>query len=141
MELVAALVGMGAVLLVVAVVVVAGLYVSRVRALTLRVGSFPCRLRTAGGPGAPGVARYGTARLVWWRMLSLSPRPADTWRRDRLDLVERVALDEVDDLGRSMVLVSCRHDGEEFELMMSAAAYSGLVSWVEAGPRIVGQAH
>jgi len=137
-ELVTALMGVGAVLLV--VVVVAGLYVSRVRTLALRPGSFSCRLRLAGGPGAPGIARYGPARLVWWRTLSLSPRPARMWLRERLDLVERVTLAEVDELGRPMVLVRCRHDDEEFELMMSAAAHTGLVSWVEAGPRPVGRA-
>ncbi|HWS57858.1 MAG TPA: DUF2550 family protein [Actinotalea sp.] len=139
MELVTALMGVGAVLLV--VIVAAGLYVSRVRSLSQRVGSFTCHLRSApAGLGAPGVAHYGPARLAWWRTVSLAPRPARTWQRDRLDLVELITLDQVDEEGRPMVRVLCRHDDAQFELTMSAAAHSGLVSWVEAGPRTVGRA-
>lgn len=140
MEAVAALLGLGALLLV--LVLVTGLYVSRQRALTQRVGSFRCLVRHEPPPVAgwtPGIAQYATGRLVWWRTLSLSPRPARTWNRSDLTLVGRVALDEVDDDGQPLVLVHCRHGEQSFQLSMSVAACSGLVSWLEAGPRRAGR--
>lgn len=134
----AALVGSGAVLLAIVLVVV--LYLSRLNTLSRRVGSFECSMR-AGDSAVwrTGIAQYGTQRLVWWRARSLAPRPARTWARARLDLVERSEVDGVDELGRPMLRVLCRHDGEELQLTMSSAAYAGLVSWLEAGPRPVGR--
>ncbi len=37
-----------------------------------------------------------------------------------------------------MVEVDCRHRGTAFVLIMSTAAYSGLVSWLESRPHSVG---
>ncbi len=140
MELVAALLGVGALLLVAVVVVV--LYTSRQRTLWGRVGSFGCLLRAdppADAAWSAGCAQYATGRLVWWRTLSLSPRPARTWQRSELALVERTVLDGVDDAGRPLVLVRCQHGQERFQLTMSSGAYAGLVSWLESGPRPVGR--
>lgn len=134
MEVVAALLGVGALLLVLAVV--AGLFLSRQRTLSHRVASFTCLLRESEpAPWTPGIAQYGSGRLMWWRTLSLSPRPARTWSRSELTLVERVPLDEQDEAGRPLLLVHCRHRGHAFSLMMSAPACAGLVSWLESGPR------
>lgn len=134
-------------------VLVAFLYLSRQRALAHRVGSFACGLRPddpeggasgGGAPGAgrhwaPGIAQYASGRLLWWRAHSLAPRPAHSWSRSQLTLVERIALDTVDDQGRAMLLVRCRHGDEHFQLTMSVPACAGLVSWLEAGPRPVGR--
>ena len=141
MEPVVALLGLGALLLV--VVTVAGLYLSRQRTLTHRVGSFTCLLRTEPPPEVgwtAGIAHYGAERLVWWRTLSLAPRPARTWSRAELTLVERVRLDGRDDAGRPLLLVHCVHRGERFQLTISEQACAGLVSWLESGPRPVGRA-
>lgn len=140
MELVATLLGLGAVLLVVGGFV--GLYVSRQRTLTRRVASFACQLNA--GPEVrrmwqPGVAQYTRDRLLWWRTLSLSPRPARVWLRRRLTLVERVRLGQDDEDGRPLLLVHCRHGDEAFQLMLSAPAYAGLVSWLESAPRSLGR--
>ena len=141
MEPVATLLGLGAVLLVLGGLV--GLYVSRQRTLSGRVASFTCQLNAGEEVRRiwhPGVAQYTRDRLLWWRTLSLSPRPSHAWARDRLELVdrERVGLDDED--GRPLLLVHCRHGDEAFQLMMSAPAYAGLVSWLESGPRPVGRA-
>ncbi|WP_149202655.1 DUF2550 domain-containing protein [Actinotalea subterranea] len=141
MEVLAALLGVGALLLALAVPL--GLYLSRQSTLSRRVGSFTCQLRDElpdeDTGWVAGIAQYGTARIVWWRTLSLAPRPARTWSRNDLVLLERVPLDEVDDAGRAMMLVHCRHHEERFQLTMSVAACAGLVSWLESGPRPVGR--
>ncbi|MCV2394079.1 DUF2550 domain-containing protein [Actinotalea sp. M2MS4P-6] len=121
----------------IAVVVLTGLLMSRRRTLARRVGSFICVWSPSKVPAAraPGIAQYATGRLEWWRLVSLSPRPSETWDRDRLELIEWEELDEVDAMGRSLVVTQCRHGEESFALTMSSAAYAGLVSWLESRPR------
>lgn len=133
--------------LLLAVVLVVFLYLSRQRTLSRRVGSFSCAMRPEGDsaadhdgrPWTPGIAQYATGRLLWWRVVSLAPRPACTWSRSELTLVERIPVDAVDEHGQPLLLVRCRHGAEEFQLTMSAPACAGLVSWLEAGPRPVGR--
>ena len=139
MELTGALLVLGALLLLVATVL--AMFWSRQSTLTRRVGSFACGLRPDAEDRAwsNGIAQYTSSRLVWWRVLSLAPRPAAAWSRDELTLVERVALDEVDDRGRPLLLVRCVHGEETFQVLMSAPACAGLVSWLESGPRPVGR--
>jgi hypothetical protein len=130
----------GVVLLLVAVGVL-GLFLSRQTTLSGRVGSFTCGLRSldAGAAWSSGIAQYGTGRLLWWRVLSLAPRPARSWRRTELALLERSDTGERDQRGQRVLRVRCRHAEETFELMMSEAACAGLVSWLESGPRPVGR--
>lgn len=140
MELIGALIGLGALLLLLGTVL--ALFWSRQSTLSRRVGSFACGLRADGpveGRWATGIAHYTSSRLVWWRVLSLSPRPAAAWSRDELTIVERIALPEVDDRGRALLLVRCVHGGDAFQLLISAPACAGLVSWLESGPRPVGR--
>lgn len=139
MELFAALLGVGALLLV--AVVPFGLYVSRQRTLSRRVGSFACHLRpeTPDAPWTAGIAQYGASRLSWWRTLSLAPRPGRSWSRATLTVLERVPTEHVDEAGHPQVLLRCAHEDERFELLMSAGACAGLVSWLESGPRPVGR--
>ena len=136
----AALLGLGA--LAIVVVAVVGLYVSRQRSLTRRVGSFTCLVRVEP-PGdatwTAGIAHYGASELVWWRSLSLAPRPARCWTRSELTVVERESLAGTDEQGRPLLLVRCVHRGERFEMTVSEPAFAGLVSWLESGPRPVGR--
>lgn len=136
----ATLFGLAAVLLVVGGIL--ALYVSRQRTLTRRVASFSCTLNSGEAVSRvwqPGVAQYTQERLLWWRTLSLSPRPARAWSRSRLELVERIPLDTDDEEGRPLLLVHCRHEADLFQIMLSAPAYAGLVSWLESGPRRLGR--
>jgi Protein of unknown function (DUF2550) len=122
-----------AVLVVLALFVAAG--VSRLRTLSRRVGSFPCSARPAGSPHVAwtlGIAHYSVGRIEWWRCWSLSPRPARTWFRDRLEVTGRVPLDQAGQPDQH--LVRCRYEGTDFELSMSAGAYAGLASWLESAP-------
>ena len=120
-----------------------GLFWSRQRTLSRRVASFSCLLRDAvpGGPWRSGVAQYGAGRLMWWTSLSLSPRPARTWNRMHLQLLERTSLDQTDERGRPLLQLRCRHLEENFEVIVSAPACAGLVSWLESAPRQVRGAH
>lgn len=137
MELTTALGWLAAVLLAVGLVLVG--YLWRIRLLSQRPGTFWCQVRVGAGRWSPGVARYGAARMVWWSMLSLSPRPELAWSRARLELVDRVVGDHTDHDGVPLVRARVRHEGAELELSMSPEAYTGLVSWIEAGPRPVGR--
>jgi hypothetical protein len=122
-----------AVLVVLALTIAAG--VSRLRTLSHRVGSFPCAARPLASPQASwtlGIAQYAVGRIDWWRCWSLSPRPARSWLRERLVVTGRQPLDNAGQPGQ--YLVRCRYDGVEFELSLSAGAYSGLASWLESAP-------
>jgi len=120
---------------VVVLLVVVALWFSRVHTLNRRVGSFHCRLgRTAQGPWSSGVAQYGADRLYWWRYRSLAARPRERWERVGLTVVERIGLPA------GQVVVTCRPgaQAQPVHLLMSAEAYAGLTSWIEATPSRVG---
>ena len=122
--------------------VVGGLFWSRQRTLTRRVASFGCLLRDApAGPWRPGIAQYGVGRLMWWTGLSLSPRPARTWGRAHLELLGRTPLGQIDDRGRPLVQLRCQHRDAQFDVIISAPACAGLVSWLESAPRQVRRVH
>jgi hypothetical protein len=128
-------IALGLALLLVAGVVLLG--VRRV-ALARRLGSFDCSVRMVaeGRSWTVGVARYGPGRLDWYRVFSLSPRPSRSWQRSRLEVVgQRVPVaGEVLVMVPDLCVISCRYDGDELDLAMSAEAYTGLASWAEAGP-------
>lgn len=120
---------------VVLLLVVAALWFSRVHTLNRRVGSFHCALgRTAEGPWSTGVAQYGSDRLYWWRYRSLATRPRARWQRVGLTVLERR------EHTAGQVVVTCRpgSSSDTVHLLMSAEAYAGLTSWIEATPSRVG---
>jgi hypothetical protein len=124
---------LGAAVLVVLVVLAIG--ASRLRTLSVRVGSFPCSARLADPPGTAwsvGIAHYGAGRIDWWRSWSLAPRPARSWRREDIQVTGRAAVTGAAD--PDLVLVRCRHQGTDYELLVSEGAYSGLTAWLEAAP-------
>jgi len=128
-----------------AVGVVGCLWWSRTRTLVHRVGSFGCLLtEREGAPAARGVGQYGAVRLYWWRRASIMPRPARTWSRSSIEVIERVVLPPVP--GRPQAVVArCRlvpgggGDPREVSLQMSADAYAGFTSWLEATPSRMGK--
>ena len=122
------------------------LWLSRTRTLSRRVGSFACRLVEDGGdgPGARGVGQYGAVTLYWWRRMSVMPRPARTWSRSSITVLDREMLPTVP--GRPQALVArCRvvpsagGAPREIRLHMSADTYAGFTSWLEATPSRVGK--
>ena len=124
-----------------ALLLVAGLVLFSVRRVTLarRLGSFDCSVRMVaeGRSWMVGVACYGPDRLDWYRVFSLSPRPSRSWERSRLEVVgQRVPVggEVVVVVLPEVSVISCRYDGDEVDLAMSAEAYTGLASWADAGP-------
>ncbi|RPF20173.1 DUF2550 domain-containing protein [Myceligenerans xiligouense] len=118
--------------IVAAIALVLGVGASRLHTLSRRVGSFSCNARAAGQDSwTAGIAQYAVGRIEWWRCWSLSPRPARTWYRERLELVGR---EEFDGDGPVHYLVRCRYDGLDFELDLDSGDYFGLASWLEAAP-------
>ena len=112
--------------------VVALLLYSRVRALARRVGSFECALRRPGSADwTSGIAGYGVNRVDWHRLVSLAPRPASSWSRNRLHVLAHTGREGST---ATVVEVRCRYGDEEFELAMVRGAFAGLVSWLEAAP-------
>jgi hypothetical protein len=123
-----------AVVVLAAAVVVA--FAVRRRSLTRARGAFDCSVRVAGGSWTQGVARFGSSRVEWWKVFSLSPRPGCTWRREDLTVIERrlAAGADVGGLLPEAVLVRCDHGGTELDLAMSREAYTGFASWLESAP-------
>jgi hypothetical protein len=124
----------GAVLVLLAIGL-AAMWLSRTHTLGHRVGSFRCALGTSeDGPWSGGVAQYGAAQLYWWRRWSLAPRPARRWNRSSFTILERRLHTHQLIPGVRVFLVLCESDGTRFPLLMSAEAYAGLTSWIEATP-------
>lgn len=124
----------GGLLLILSVLFVVG--ASRYRRLSHRIGAFTCDYRSGRSDGGeprrfePGVAVYSAESLDWYAALSLSPAYQHRW--SRTDLVVRYRAPAANRNGE--YLVRCQCDGAEFDLLMPAAAYLGLASWLEAAP-------
>lgn len=118
-----------------AVLVVVFAFLARRVYLARTVGSFDCSIRPAQGAGgwAIGVARYGSGRLDWFRVFSLSPRPSRVFHRDRLEIIGRRTPEGVNTLAGDLI-VRCRYEVEDLDFAMSTNAYLGLSSWAEAAP-------
>ncbi|MBO0901503.1 DUF2550 domain-containing protein [Cellulomonas sp. zg-ZUI222] len=128
--------------------VVAVVWLSRTSTLSRRVGSFSCRLVEAAHdgrtPSARGVAQYGSVTLYWWRRASVMPRPARTWSRGSIVVLERTVLPLVPGkpqavVARCQVAPATGGPLQEIRLQMSADAYAGFTSWLEATPSRVGK--
>jgi hypothetical protein len=87
---------------------------------------------------ALGVGRYDGDQLLWYRLLSLAPRPRRTLPREGLTLERRRTPERTEALNLmpGAVVVECRSDGGRVELAMSDAAYPGFLSWLEAAPSV-----
>lgn len=113
------------------------LHLSRVRALTGRVGSFPSSIRAVDSSRwRPGVTHYAVDRLEWYRLFSVSPRPRYSWPRNEFRILSRTPL--VNDGSwrerGDLCEIECDVAGRRFVLVLSVNAYEGLSSWLEAAP-------
>ena len=111
------------------VVVVAGVFILRLRHLAGRVGSFECALRRPGrGRWASGIATFGNESVEWMRLVSLSVRPR--YRFERAD----IELGGVSHRGAegNIVDVECVYRGERFDLAMEEDSHSAMVAWLES---------
>ncbi|TDE96022.1 DUF2550 family protein [Occultella glacieicola] len=112
--------------------VLVGLFLWRLRALTRRVGSFECAKNT-GNHWLAGIASYTRDHLDWYEVVSLSLRPTTRWERRELDILDR-SRREVDGRLSSVSEARCVYAGSEFLLAANDQALDGLRSWLEAAP-------
>ncbi|ALE92577.1 hypothetical protein AOC05_10115 [Arthrobacter alpinus] len=127
-------------------IVLAGLFLSVVIALCLfgvrriqlrrALGTFDASICLADNRWAMGVCRYQESDLEWFRLLSLSPVPRLRMVRSSIVMVGRRAPAEAE-LTRvppDVVIVMLEYNGADVLLAMKFGAYTGLSSWLEAGP-------
>ncbi|WP_104172349.1 DUF2550 domain-containing protein [Arthrobacter sp. Y81] len=116
------------------------LCLSGVRRFNLRraLGTVDASICTAGKSWQMGVCRYQDNDLEWFKLLSLSVRPKYTFRRSSLELVGRRKPTEAElvKVQPDSVIVELHYEGREVLLAMKFDAYTGLSSWLEAGPVI-----
>ncbi|MEQ4518579.1 DUF2550 domain-containing protein [Pseudarthrobacter sp. B907] len=116
------------------------LCLSGVRRFNLRraLGTVDASICMAGNSWRMGVCRYQDNDLEWFRLASLSVRPKHTFRRSSLELVGRrePTESELVKVQPGSVIVELRYEGQDILLAMRFDAYTGLSSWLEAGPVI-----
>lgn len=114
---------------------------ARRRWLSRQGGLFDCSVRLSGkSPGAGwalGVARYSGDNLEWFRVFSIALRPRLIFPRSQAragaqrdpDPIESVLLYD-----EQRILTLELADGRSWELAMSIASLTGLLSWLESAP-------
>ncbi len=119
---------------------VIALCLSGVRRFNLRraLGTVDASICVAGNSWQMGVCRYQDNDLEWFRLASLSVRPKHTFRRSSLELLGRREPTEAElvKVQPESVIVELRYEGQDVLLAMRFDAYTGLSSWLEAGPVI-----
>lgn len=127
-------------LLALALVLVAAYLVVRRRLLARYGGTFDLSVRVRSHrPGRGwvlGVGRYNNDALEWFRIFSLSLRPAQTYRRNRLEVGARRSAQGAEEyaLYDDAIVVECFYADRSVELAMTEAALTGLLAWLEAAP-------
>ncbi|MCQ1945289.1 MULTISPECIES: DUF2550 domain-containing protein [unclassified Arthrobacter] len=83
-----------------------------------------------------GVCRYTDTHLEWLRLVSLSPRPPYRFLRSSLEMAGWREPTEAERarIQPGAVVVSLNYQGSTILVAMKYEAYTGLSSWVEAGP-------
>lgn len=109
-----------------------------VRRMQLRraLGTADASIFRGGKRWQMGVCRYQESDLEWFRLLSLSPLPHRRMVRSSIVLVGRRAPteSEMTKVPPDVVIVTLDYKGEPVLLAMKFGAYTGLSSWLEAGP-------
>jgi len=127
-------------LLALALVLVAVYLVVRRRLLARYGGTFDLSVRVRSHrPGRGwvlGVGRYNNDALEWFRIFSLSLRPAKTYRRNKLEVGQRRSAHGAEEyaLYDDAIVVECRYADQAVELAMTESALTGLLAWLEAAP-------
>ncbi len=123
-------------LLLLFVLLLVGSFVVR-RSLLLRgIGAVEIWIKLSPRRWSLGVGWFGGDELSWYRVFSLSPRPARVLVRGQLEVVERRRPGERDAivLPRNAIILACRTPHRTEQVAMSTGAVNGLLSWLEAQP-------
>jgi hypothetical protein len=121
-------------------ILVAVWLILRRRLLARNGGTFDLSVRVRpqrpGRGWVLGLGRYDQDALEWFRIFSLSLRPAQSYRRCALEVASRRRVQGAEEyeLYADAVVVECRYRGEALELAMTESALTGLLAWLEAAP-------
>jgi hypothetical protein len=98
--------------------------------------SLRLRTRRIGRGWALGIARYGGDRLEWYRVFTLSPRPARVLPRAALAVSSQRPPEGPESLlvQAGAVIITCQFQGDEVQLAMNSEAVTGFMSWLESSP-------
>lgn len=113
----------------------------RRRWLSRQGGLFDCSLRlstkTPGTGWVLGVARYSGDNLEWFRSFSISLRPRVIFPRSQSRAGAQREPDPIESVllyGDQRIMSVELADGRSWELAMSSASLTGLLSWLESSP-------
>ncbi|MBG6184579.1 hypothetical protein IWX65_002555 [Arthrobacter sp. CAN_A214] len=120
------------------VVLAIGAFLLRRYQLGRRLGTFDASIRLPPKGWRMGVCRYTDLHLEWLSLLSLSPLPRYRYLRSSIELQgwRQPTEAETVRIQPRAVIVTLKYEDQEFELAMKYESYSGLSSWIEAGPVI-----
>jgi hypothetical protein len=124
------------VLLGLALVVVAVVFLLRRRFLLSGLGAVTMWLRTPDSSRwSVGVGWYGGDALLWYRALSLSVRPQHRLCRSgfSVDGQRRAGREDVS-LPEDVVVLTCSTAAGPRDLAMDRSTVTGFLSWVESAP-------
>lgn len=122
-------------LLLLVLVLVVGFVVRR--SLLLRgVGAMEIWIKLTPRRWSLGVGWFGGDELSWYRVFSLSPRPARVLARSDLEVIERRQPSERDAivLPPGTMILDCQTSRRVEHVAMSAGAVTGLLSWLQSQP-------
>lgn len=116
----------------IAVLIVAGVFffwaMVRIRVLYRRVGSFQCAVSEMDSEvWRSGIAVFGAEYITWYKTGSLSRKPALSFSRHRLGVVDYHQRDESE--GTIVVHLEC--NGAHYLWAMSMSSMAGLVGWMD----------
>jgi len=113
----------------------------RRRWLSRQGGLFDCSVRlstkTPGTGWVLGVARYSGDNLEWFRAFSIAVRPRLIFPRSQARAGQQREPDSIESVllyGDQRIVRMEVADGSSWELAMSVASLTGLLSWLESAP-------
>lgn len=129
-----------ALVLVVLLLLPVALLGGRRRWLSRQGGLFDCSARLSadarGGGWALGVARYSGDNLEWFRSFSFAFRPRLIFPRSQVQVGQQRDPDPIESvlLYDDQRVLELRLEQESWELAMTPASLTGLLSWLESAP-------
>lgn len=120
-------------LLIIVGVVVFIFVINRMNKARHDVGTFVCSYRSnPQQQWSQGRAVYNVETLDWYPLISFSSKPRHSWDRRAFDI--KKTFTEESPTGDNVMILHVRVGKERFQLMVSEADHSGIVSWMEAAP-------